>query len=135
VKRASLDEDVKNKNLISKIVLRKDLSTALDDIEDYSHIYVIFWMHKISNSEIVLKVHPRGKTELPRIGVFATRAPIRPNSIGLTLTELIKRERNVLWVKGLDALDGTPVLDIKPYNSWDVVTNPKIPKWLMKINE
>jgi len=130
-----LDEDVKNKNLISKIVLRKDLSTALDDIEDYSHIYVIFWMHKISNSEIVLKVHPRGKTELPRIGVFATRAPIRPNSIGLTLTELIKRERNVLWVKGLDALDGTPVLDIKPYNSWDVVTNPKIPKWLMKINE
>jgi len=135
VKRASLDEDVKNKNLISKIVLRKDLSTALDDIEDYSHIYVIFWMHKISNSEIVLKVHPRGKTELPRIGVFATRAPIRPNSIGLTLTELIKRERNVLWVKGLDALDGTPVLDIKPYNSWDVVTNPKIPKWLMKINK
>jgi tRNA-Thr(GGU) m(6)t(6)A37 methyltransferase TsaA len=135
VKRASADEDVKNKDLISKIVLKKDLSRALEGIEDFSHIFVIFWLHKISKSETVLKVHPRGKTEFPLVGVFATRAPVRPNPVGLTLVELVKRERNRLWVKGLDAFDGTPILDIKPYDSWDAVMNPRIPKWLREINK
>ena len=74
------------------------------------------------------------------MGIFATRAPIRPNPIGLTLVELVRREENVLLVKGLDALDSTPVLDIKPYpywvkGRWIVVTDYKAPDYLTKINK
>lgn len=131
VKRTSSDEDDKDRSLVSKIVLRKGFTKALDGIEDFSHVYVIFWMHRVLDTEKV-KVHPSGG------GIFATRAPIRPNPIGLTLVELVKRKKNVLWVRGLDAFDGTPVLDIKPYPDWArgrliVVTDFRIPIWLEKI--
>lgn len=88
-------------------------------------------MHKISDAERArLQVHPAGRLELPFVGVFADRGPIRTNPIGLTCVELVKREGNVLWVRGFDALDGTPVLDIKPYGCpWDVVVNFRVPKW------
>jgi tRNA-Thr(GGU) m(6)t(6)A37 methyltransferase TsaA len=136
VKRTSPSEDVKNKNLISKIVLKKNLTKALDSVENFSHIYVIFWLHKISaTGKTVLKVHPRGKAELPLVGIFATRTPNRPNPIGLTLVELVKREENILWVKGLDAFDGTPVLDIKPYNCLDTAADFKVPRWLTKLKK
>jgi len=141
VRRASSNEDVKDKSLVSEVVLEKDLTKALDGIEDFSHIFIIFWMHKISEAErTTLQVHPQGRTELPVTGVFATRAPIRPNPIGLTLVELTKRRKNVLWVRGLDAYDGTPILDIKLYPDWEkghwiVVKDFKAPKWLMEINK
>ena len=141
VRRASSNEDVKDKSLVSEVVLEKDLTKALDGIEDFSHIFIIFWMHKISEAErTTLQVHPQGRTELPVTGVFATRAPIRPNPIGLTLVELTKRGKNVLWVRGLDAYDGTPILDIKLYPDWEkghwiVVKDFKAPKWLMEINK
>lgn len=142
VKRASPNEDEKDRSLISKIVLQKDLSKALNGIEDFSHIYIIFWMGKISNTKKSAfqaqdyMFPPNDKK--PSVGVFATRAPMRPNPIGLTLVELVKCEKNVLRVKGLDAYDGTPVLDIKPYPDWErgrwiIVENFKTPKWLMKI--
>lgn len=78
--------------------------------------------------------------DVPNVGIFATRAPVRPNPIGLTLVELVRREGNVLVVKGLDALDGTPVLDIKPYpywvkGRWIVVTEYKTPAWFGKIKK
>lgn len=135
VERTSPDKYVKDKKLLSKIVLKSGLRTALEGIEDFSHIFVVFWLNKISGSEGILRVHPRARADLPLVGVLATRAPTRPNPIGLTLVELVKRERNVLWVKGLDAFDGTPVLDIKPFDSWDTVINPRIPKWLEDINK
>ena len=80
-------------------------------------------------------VHPG---EGRNVGIFATRAPVRPNPIGLTLVELVKRDENVIWVKGLDAYDDTLVLDIKPYPDWEhgrliVVTDFRVPKWLTKI--
>jgi tRNA-Thr(GGU) m(6)t(6)A37 methyltransferase TsaA len=128
VERASSDENVRDKSLVSKIVLKKMLVKALDGVEEFSHIFIIYWMHKISNTERRL-VHDESKTEIPAIGVFACRGPIRPNPIGLTLVELVKREENVLWVRGLDALDNTPVLDIKPYGRpSDIVVNFKAPK-------
>jgi len=136
VERASSDEDVKDKSLVSRIVLKKDLTKALDSIEEFSHVFVIFWLHNILNTgKTVLKVHPRGLAELPLVGIFATRAPVHPNPIGLTLVELVKREGNVLWVKGLDAVNGTPVLDIKPFNGWDVVMSTRVPKWSTKIDK
>ena len=92
-------------------------------------------MHQVKDTEYLH--HPGKIYESKPVGIFATRAPIHPNPIGLTLVELITREANVLWVKGLDTFDGTPVLDIKPYPDWEhgicvVVEDYRIPKWLNK---
>lgn len=136
VRRASKEEDVKDRSLISRIVIRKDLVEALKGIEDFSHIFVVFWMHQVPKEETkILKVHPRGRTDLPLLGIFATRTAFRPNPIGLTLVELLERKNNVLVVKGLDALDGTPVLDIKPYNSRDIVLDARVPEWHKKLQK
>jgi len=130
VKRASKQEDVKDRSLVSKIVVRKGLTKALEGIEGFSHIFVVFYMHEIPKEETkILKVHPRGRTDLPLLGVFATRTAFRPNPIGLTLVELLERRENVLVVRGLDALDGTPVLDVKPFNSRDMVVDARVPGW------
>ena len=137
VSRASVDENERDRELISKIVLKKELAQALDGIEEWSHVYVIFWMHGIEIREPFLH-HPGGSPEEQPVGILATRAPIHPNPIGLTLVELVRREENTLWVKGLDACDGSPVLDIKPYPDWEqgrfiVVTDFRFPEWLAKI--
>ncbi|MHA2105543.1 MAG: tRNA (N6-threonylcarbamoyladenosine(37)-N6)-methyltransferase TrmO [Candidatus Hodarchaeales archaeon] len=138
VKRTSNEDDTKNRQIISKIVINKDLVNGLDGIEEFSHIFIIYWLDKVSKPEKPILHHPRGKKESNPIGMFTTRAPIHPNPIGLTLVELMKREDNVLLVKGLDAYDQSPVLDIKPYPDWDqgelqVITDFKIPKWLKKL--
>jgi tRNA-Thr(GGU) m(6)t(6)A37 methyltransferase TsaA len=128
VKRASSDENVRDKSLLSRIVLKKDLVKALDGVEEFSHVLIIYWMHEISNVQRK-SVCEEGHRGMPPYGVLACRGPIRPNPIGLTVVKLVKREENVLWVKGLDALDNTPVLDIKPYGRpSDIVMNFKAPK-------
>lgn len=135
VKRKSREENDKDRSLISKIIINKNLTSALDGIDEFSHIYIIFWMDEIKDNNYLH--HPGNMHDSGPIGIFATRAPIHPNPIGLTLTELVKRKDNVLWVKGLDALDNTPILDIKPYPDWEkgiciVVDDFRIPKWLKK---
>ena len=126
----ALGNEVKDRSNIAEIVLREELTAAVEGIKGFSHLFIIFWMHKISNQERkILKVHPRGRNELPLLGVFATRTPHRPNPIGLTLVELVKVEENVLTVRGLDAFNGTPVLDIKPFDFWDAVQHAKVPEW------
>jgi len=131
IKRLSKKEDVKNRELVTRIAVRKDLVQALDGLEDFSHLYVIFYMHKVpENERRQLKVHPRGRMDLPLVGVLATRTAFRPNPLGLTLVELIERKDNVLIVKGLDASNGTPVLDLKPADSLDMAANISVPQWL-----
>jgi len=134
VRRASKQEDVKDRSLVSRIVIRKGLTKALDGIEDFSHIFVVFYMHQVSEKETkALKVHPRGRMDLPLLGVFATRTASRPNPVGLTVVELLERRENVLVVRGLDAFDGTPVLDLKPYDHRDAVENTRVPEWHKKL--
>ena len=119
VKTEAVGKEVRNKGNVSEIIFREDLVEALNGIEDFSHLFVIFWMHKISKQERKrMKVHPRGRGDMPLLGVFATRTPYRPNPLGLTLVELLGVEGNVVTVRGLDAFDGTPVLDIKPFDYW-----------------
>jgi tRNA-Thr(GGU) m(6)t(6)A37 methyltransferase TsaA len=96
------------------IEIDKSLTEALDNLDEFSHIIVIFWFHK-SNKPAPVKVTPRHHGLTTPIGVFASRSPDRPNPIGKTTVKLLKREGNILTVEGLDAMDGTPVLDIKPY--------------------
>lgn len=136
VSRESADENERDRTLISKIVFDKEMTPGLQGIEDFSHIFVIFWLHLVSDSAKTL-IHPRKSADEP-VGIFATRAPIHPNPIGLTVVELVRREKNILWVRGLDAIDGTPVLDVKPYPDWadgrlDIVLDFRIPDWLKKI--
>jgi tRNA (adenine37-N6)-methyltransferase len=135
VKTEAVGDEVKDKSRISQIVLRDELVEALDDIGDYSHLFVLFWLNQISDQQrMTLKVHPRGRMDMPLVGVFATRTNIRPNPIGLTLVELLKVEGNTLNVRGLDAFDGTPILDIKPFDSWDNAEKARVPDWWIKLN-
>lgn len=128
--------EVKDKNRTSQIILDEGLADALEGISEYSHLLIIFWMHEITAEDRrMLKVHPRGREDLPIVGVFAVRSSRRPNPIGLTLTELVKVERNILTVRGLDAFDGTPVLDIKPFDPWDTAKSIKVPEWWLKLDE
>ena len=136
VRTRARGKEVRDKSNVSEIVLRGDLAEALDGIEDFSHLFVIFWMHEISNEERrTMKVHPRGRGDTPLLGVFATRTSHRPNPIGLTLVELLEVEGNVLTVRGLDAFDGTPVLDIKPLDYWDMAEDARVPEWWMGLEK
>lgn len=121
---------------LSKVIVDKKFIEALEGVEDFSHLFILYWLNQISDEQkAIRKVHPRGKKDLPLVGVFATRSMIRPNSIALTLVELVNVEQNVLTVKGLDAFDGTPVLDIKPYDPWDNVKKIKVPEWWLKLEK
>jgi len=118
--------------VVSEIILNDDLQEALYRIEGFSHVIILYWMHRISSSQRSVKsVHPRGKQSLPLVGVLASRSPSRPNPIGITIVKLLEHHDNVLKVIGLDAVDGTPVLDIKPYiPSYDAATEFQIPSWI-----
>lgn len=140
VRRTSAEENERDRDLLCEIVLVDDLAPALDRLDEWSHIYVIYWLNRVEHAEGPVAHFPSREEESPPLGIFATRAPIHPNPIGLTLVELIRRERNVIVVRGLDAYDGTPVLDLKPYPDWEqgqliVVTDFRVPEWVTRIVE
>ena len=105
-------------DVISKIIIRPEFSQCLAGLEKYSHIIVLYWMHKVRRNKPVFSK-----------GVLASRLPFRPNPIGLTIAELLERKGNILIVSGLDAFDGSPVIDIKPYTGHprDLVLDFKSP--------
>jgi tRNA-Thr(GGU) m(6)t(6)A37 methyltransferase TsaA len=134
VRTEAVGDEVKDKTRISQIILRSELAEALEGIDDFSHLFVLFWLDEISDEQRkTLKVHPRSRKDLPLLGIFATRTMLRPNPIGLTLVELVKAEGNVLTVRGLDAFDGTPVLDVKPFDAWDTAKDARVPAWWTKL--
>jgi tRNA-Thr(GGU) m(6)t(6)A37 methyltransferase TsaA len=101
---------------IGEIEISAEYEDGLDDIEGFSHIILLCWMHKSTFHS--LKVRPLYHPEKLR-GIFATRHPDRPSPIAMTVLELLERRGNILRVKGIDMLDGTPVLDVKPYSRRD----------------
>ena len=109
-------------NTEGEVVVENRYEEGLQDIEGFSHIYLIYSFHQAERIE--MKVIPF-MDSIPR-GVFATRSPLRPNHIGLSLVELIERKGNVLRIRGVDVLDDTPLLDIKPYIAqFDQVENSR----------
>jgi tRNA (adenine37-N6)-methyltransferase len=96
----------------SRIVLDPQLVAGLQGLQPGQQLMVIFYFHRSQGYE--LQQHPRGDRSRSRRGVFALRSPRRPNPIGVTVVELLALEENVLHVRGLDAINGTPLLDIKP---------------------
>jgi tRNA-Thr(GGU) m(6)t(6)A37 methyltransferase TsaA len=100
----------------SEIIINPNVAAILEGIEEYSHIVVLYWAHKVpSESRSLVKVHPMGRKEIPKKGIFSTCSPARPNPVLMTVVRLCARRENVLTVAGLDAIDNTPVLDVKPY--------------------
>jgi len=96
---------------IVEIEIRKAYEEGLQDIDGFSHLHVFYWFHKSEGYSLL--VHTPWDT-IPH-GIFTTRTPHRPNPLGYAVVELVERKNNILRVKGLDAIDGTPVIDIKPY--------------------
>ena len=90
-----------------------EFAQGLSDLEGFSHLYLIYHFHRAQSVQLLVK--PFLQDELR--GIFSTRAPRRPNAIGLSIVELIHQEGNVLYLDGVDILDGTPLLDIKPYTA------------------
>src|SRR5262245_10741067 len=95
------------------IEIRKEFEPGLLDIEGFSHLFVIWMFHRAEGFELTANPPSDDRPH----GVFATRSPRRPNPIGLTVVELLSRDGPLLRVRGIDMLDGTPILDIKPYLS------------------
>jgi len=103
-------------DVVSEIRLGESLpEESLDGIETFSHAEIIFCFDRVlEGKDIILSRHPRGNKNWPQVGIFAQRNKDRLNHLGLTIVSIVKREGRSLFVRGLDAIDSTPVLDIKP---------------------
>jgi len=103
-------------SIISTIELAEVINeSSLKGIDEFSHLEIIFYFDKVSDDKIQYEArHPRNNTDYPEVGIFAQRGKNRPNKLGLTIVELLELKQRTLIVKGLDAIDGTPIIDIKP---------------------
>lgn len=109
---------------------------ALDGLAGFSHVWVLYWFHENDNPEdrATLKVHPRRDPANPLTGVFATRSPVRPNLIGFTACRILKISGHTVEVADLDARDGSPIVDLKPYiPKGDSIPEATTPDWVKKI--
>jgi tRNA (adenine37-N6)-methyltransferase len=102
--------------IVSQIEVSEPIGQeGLEGIEEFSHAEVIFYFHQVEEQKIVSGArHPRNNPGWPKVGILAQRGKNRPNRLGLAVVKILRREGNKLYVEGLDAIDGTPVLDIKP---------------------
>ena len=117
----------------AKVRIFREFCDALKGINGFSHIIVLYWIHLRDNEKerSVLQVIPRGRANGVKVGVFACRSPSRPNPIGLCVVKLMKVEDCRLTVKGLDAFEGSPIIDVKPYiQRRDAVPKAYTPEWL-----
>ncbi len=116
----------------SEIAIDDEWRDALDGIEQFSHLWVVFYFDRMPPPDS-LRGRPMKKMDLPPVGLFATRSPQRPNPLGICAVELLAVRGNVLRVRGLDALDGTPVLDLKPYLArGDAIAGARVAAWVEK---
>lgn len=122
-------------DVISEIVLDEDLAPALEGIEGFSHITVLFYLSGLTRRQrAIRRLHPRDQADAPEVGVFATHTQFRPNSIAITTVKLLERKDNRLRVSGLDAFNGTPVLDIKSFTpDLDLAAEARIPEWMQRL--
>ena len=116
----------------SKIVIEPELSEGLTGLSDFSHIIVVYYLNEakfIKEKHLIRR--PQGREDMPMVGILSQRAKDRPNQIGITSVELVSVKDNVITVRGLDAIDGTPVLDIKPYYPiYDSKNEARVPNWV-----
>jgi len=117
----------------SKLTIFPEYCEALEGLESFSHVIVVYWLHKRDTPEErrVLRVTPKRHHSAPQVGVFASRSPTRPNPIAYEICRILKIEGCTLTVEGSDAFQGTPILDLKPYiPRADSVPDAQTPKWM-----
>lgn len=119
------------RDIVSEVHVNSELAEGLDGLDEFSHIIVIYWMHQaVDGDKMAIKVCPRGRHNLPPVGLFASRSPYRPNPLGKATVKLLEHRGSVLKVAGLDAIDSTPVVDIKPYiPDYDSAADAHAPQW------
>ena len=119
----------------STIELCPEFAAGLQGLDQFSHALVLFYMHLDPDREpATLTRRPRGRADMPLLGVFAQRGRMRPNTVGITAVEIVRVEPARVTVRGLDAIDGTPVLDLKPYVPvFDRVDQPRVPEWVDRL--
>jgi tRNA-Thr(GGU) m(6)t(6)A37 methyltransferase TsaA len=119
----------------SRVVLRPEYRAGLQGIERFSHALIVTFLHEACfDASRHLIRRPRGLDTMPEIGIFAQRAKDRPNPLGITVVSIVGIEDGVLVVRGLDAIDRTPVLDVKPYYPvYDCVMNASVPEWVDRL--
>ncbi len=118
----------------STIELRPEFAAGLEGLGTFSHVVVLFHMHRDPGDPEAWVRRPRGRADMPLLGVFAQRGRMRPNPIGVTTAEIVRVEPGRLVVRGLDALDGTPVLDLKPYfPEFDRAEGARVPEWVDRL--
>lgn len=134
---AMMERARKTDTEVSEIVIRKDLEDILTGIEEYSHLVVLYWAHAVpAERRSLTRVHPMGRKDFPEVGIFSTCSPARPNPVLTTVVRLVQRQGNVLRVTGLDAINDSPVIDIKPYVSeFCPREGVRIPAWMQQIQD
>ena len=120
----------------SSIVLEKEYVSGLKGLEDFSHAIIFFFLDKAKyEKEKHLQRRPQNREDMPLVGIFSQRGKDRPNRIGMTSVEIVSVSDDTLVVKGLDAVDGTPVLDIKPYYPVYDKKDATVPEWVDRLME
>lgn len=114
------------------LVLRGDLASSVVGLDAFEYITVVFWMHQVAEAGRSLQqLRPGGLAAMPLVGVFATRTQNRPNPIGVTTVKLVSVSGTTVRVRGLDAMDGSPVLDVRPYlPPYDAFPDAAMPPWV-----
>ncbi len=121
---------------ISDILLEEDYYKGLRGLEDFSHAIILYYLDKAEYiTDKHLQRHPQNRQDMPLVGVFSQRGKDRPNRIGMTSVEIVAVSDRALTVRGLDAISGTPVLDIKPYYPVYDKKEAKTPEWVDRLME
>jgi tRNA-Thr(GGU) m(6)t(6)A37 methyltransferase TsaA len=122
-------------DVVATILLEESLGAhSLDGLTDFSHAEIVFWFNQVTRRESYAEVsRARGRDDMPLIGVFGARGPNRPNPIGVSACEILAVAERTLTLRGLDAVDGTPVLDIKPVQARLVPTRVREPEWSARL--
>jgi len=126
--KTTADAPFQGNDKISKIEISKEYEGGLKDIEGFTHLHVLYWLHKSKGFSLLVTT----PWDTISHGLFTTRSPHRPNPIGHAVVELVEQKDNILSVRGLDAIDGTPVMDIKPYIKKLDVKTDVISGWIEK---
>lgn len=127
---------VQKKDKLVTLRIFDKCADALKGLDGFSHVWVLYWFDKndTPRKRSILQVHPRGNRENPLTGVFACRAPVRPNLIALSLCRILSVKAGVIKIEKIDAFDGTPILDLKPYIAGldSPTKGVRLPNWLKK---
>lgn len=121
---------------VSTIRLNEEYIGGLQGLNDFSHVTIIYYLDRaVFDREKHLKRHPQNREDMPLVGIFSQRGKDRPNRIGMTSVQIIGVFEDRLTVKGLDAIDGTPILDIKPYYPVYDRKDATVPEWVDRLME